>query len=108
MCQQAGHARHQRAHHHVRVRAVEGCSLPVFLTACLPQRPPPPRRARLTCRLLAAPDAAATYRDYPWSPRWGAAEMAARIFNWLKEEVPAFMRTRAAPHPHTSAPTPTA
>ncbi len=35
-------------------------------------------------RLLSAPDASRTYRDYPWSPRWAPREMAARIHNWLQ------------------------
>lgn len=33
----------------------------------------------------------AVYRNYPWSPRWPAAEAAARIIGFLKEEAPVFI-----------------
>jgi hypothetical protein len=34
----------------------------------------------------AGPDGCAAYSTYPWSPRWGVDEMAARIFNFVREE----------------------
>ncbi|KAG2429608.1 hypothetical protein HXX76_010841 [Chlamydomonas incerta] len=53
-------------------------------------------------RMLGAPDASRTYRDYPWSPRWAAREMAARIHNWVQDELPNFLRTRLPPPPPPS------
>ncbi|GIL87391.1 hypothetical protein Vretifemale_15517 [Volvox reticuliferus] len=45
-------------------------------------------------RVLPGADASRMYRDYPWSPRWAPGEMAARIHNWLQEELPIFTRGR--------------
>ncbi|GFR40370.1 hypothetical protein Agub_g918 [Astrephomene gubernaculifera] len=45
-------------------------------------------------RQLSYSDLSRTYRDYPWSPRWAPQEMAARIHNWLREELPNFLRGR--------------
>ncbi|PNW79119.1 hypothetical protein CHLRE_09g401367v5 [Chlamydomonas reinhardtii] len=53
-------------------------------------------------RMLGAPDSSRTYRDYPWSPRWAAREMAARIHNWVQEELPNFLKTRLPPPPPTA------
>lgn len=32
------------------------------------------------------------FKDYPWSPRWSCTEMAVRIYNYLRDEIPSFMR----------------
>lgn len=51
-----------------------------------------PRCQTLKLTRRAGPDGAATFRAYPWSPRWPVEEMAARIFNFLRDEA-----ARAAP-----------
>ncbi|KAG2488486.1 hypothetical protein HYH03_012990 [Edaphochlamys debaryana] len=72
---------------------------PVLVTLELGPRFPADKPAITlhSARQLSAPDAARTYREYPWSPRWAPREMAARIHNWLLEELPSFMRGRAPP-----------
>ncbi|GLC44270.1 hypothetical protein PLESTB_000759500 [Pleodorina starrii] len=71
---------------------------PVLLSLELGPRFPTDKPAVvLQCaRVLPGADPSRTYRDYPWSPRWGASEMAARIHNWLQEELPSFTRGRIA------------
>ncbi|EFJ41080.1 hypothetical protein VOLCADRAFT_98999 [Volvox carteri f. nagariensis] len=50
-------------------------------------------------RVLPGADSSRSYREYPWSPRWSAGEMSARIHNWLQDELPVFLRGRAAQPP---------
>ena len=49
------------------------------------------------CRQLGTgPDGTKSFREYPWSPRWGAPEMAVRIHNFVKGELQTFLRLRNA------------
>ncbi|WIA41228.1 hypothetical protein OEZ86_004841 [Tetradesmus obliquus] len=38
------------------------------------------------------PDSCAALSNIPWSPRWDAAEMAARLFNFVKQQAPGILK----------------
>jgi len=49
------------------------------------QGPPADAACAAGCR-QHSPSASAVYAQYPWSPRWSAAEMAARMHNFVRGE----------------------
>ncbi|GBF91944.1 hypothetical protein Rsub_04668 [Raphidocelis subcapitata] len=58
----------------------------VLFVELLPRFPEEQPALTLQSVRRTGPEGAATFRGYPWSPRWPIDEMAARIFNYIRQE----------------------
>jgi hypothetical protein len=82
-------------------------STPAPTPTAQPFTPPPPTQPRRfpedkpllsvqAARHAGSGEALVALRSCPWSPRWAPAEMATRLFNYVRAEVTAMMSKAAA------------
>lgn len=83
---------------------------PIHATTCtvaaMPQMGAPACKHHLLYGMLCrrpGPEGMKAFTSFPWSPRWPAAEMAARIFNFLKQQLASCAEQLLGTAPTTAA-----